>query len=139
MGFFKDIATLNNMGKEMRKDWNPLEQMQQGQVAIAQTNEMLAHMTARANSTAATQGTPATASIVAVSETGRYINMQPVLAVELLVPTAAGFPVPVTINEVVSQLHLARLQPGASLAVKVGSTPQDVVIDWFRFGSPQPS
>ena len=58
---------------------------------------------------------------------------------QLLVPMAAGFPVPVTINEVVSQLHLARLQPGSSLAVKVGSTPQDVVIDWYRFGSPQAS
>jgi hypothetical protein len=139
MGFFKDLSTINKMGKELRKDWNPLEQMQQGQAAMAQTNEMLAHMAAQANSTAGTHGSPATATIVAVRETGRYINMQPLLAVELLVPTAGGFPVPVTINEVVSHVHLARLQPGASLAVKVGSTPEDVVIDWFRFGSPQPS
>ncbi|MFZ2440746.1 MAG: hypothetical protein WAW51_00210 [Ilumatobacteraceae bacterium] len=106
---------------------------------MAQTSAMLAGMTARANSTAAAHGTPVDASIVAVSQSGQYINMQPVLAIELLVPTAAGFPVPVTINEVVSQLHLARLQPGSSLAVKVGSTPQDVVIDWYRFGSPQAS
>jgi hypothetical protein len=137
MGFFKDIATLNKVGKEARKGWDPVAQMQQGQIAMAQTSAMLAEMANRANSTAALNGTPAMASIVAIRESGRYLNMQPVLAIELLVPTASGFPVPVTINEVVSQLHLARLQPGSSLAVKVGATPQDVVIDWYRFGSTQ--
>ena len=139
MGFFKDIAAINKVGKELRKDYDPVAQMAQGQAMMAQTSAMLAGMTARANSTAAAHGTPVDASIVAVSQSGQYINMQPVLAIELLVPMAAGFPVPVTINEVVSQLHLARLQPGSSLAVKVGSTPQDVVIDWYRFGSPQVS
>ena len=137
MGFFKDIATLNKVGKEARTGWDPVAQMQQGQIAMAQTSAMLAEMANRANSTAALNGTPAMASIVAIRESGRYLNMQPVLAIELLVPTASGFPVPVTINEVVSQLHLARLQPGSSLAVKVGATPQDVVIDWYRFGSTQ--
>ena len=139
MGFFKDMAAISKVGKELRKDYDPVTQMAQGQAMMEQTNAMLLGMTARANSTASLNGTPADASIVAVRQSGQYINMQPVLAIELLVPTAAGFPVPVTINEVVSQLHLSRMQPGSSLAVKVGATPQDVVIDWYRFGSPQAS
>lgn len=139
MGFFKDMAEIKKVGKELRKDYDPVAQMRQGQAMMEQTNAMLLGMTARANSTAALNGTPADASIVGVRQTGQYINMQPVLAIDLLVPTASGVPAPVTINEVVSQLHLARMQPGSSLAVKVGSTPQDVVIDWYRFGSPQAS
>lgn len=136
MGFFKDISTLNKMGKDMRKDWDPVAQMAQAQASMVQTNAMLADMAARAGSAAATSGTPASASVVGVRQTGQFVNMQPVLAIDLLVQSPGGFPTPVTINEIVAQIHLARLQPGASLAVKVGATPHDVVIDWSAVGSP---
>jgi hypothetical protein len=59
MGFFKDIAAINKVGKELRKDYDPVAQMAQGQAMMAQTSAMLAGMTARANSTAAAHGTPA--------------------------------------------------------------------------------
>ena len=132
MGFLKDINTLNRMGKDIRKNWDPAAQLAQSQAAMAQANATMAQMAAQASSTAALYGTPATASVVVARQTGQYINMQPVVSIDLLVTMPGGFPAPVTINEVVSQLNLARVAPGASLPVKVGNTPGDVVIDWYR-------
>ena len=36
MGFFKDVSTLNKMGKEIRKDYNPVAQMAQAQLSMQQ-------------------------------------------------------------------------------------------------------
>ena len=38
MGFFKDIAAINKVGKELRKDYDPVAQMAQGQAMMAQTS-----------------------------------------------------------------------------------------------------
>ncbi len=132
MGFLKDITTLNRMGNDIRRNWDPAAQLAQSQAAMAQANAAMAEMANRASSTAALHGTPATASVVAARQTGQYINMQPLVTLDLLVQMPGGLPAPVTINEVVSQLNLSRVAPGASLPVKVGAAPGDVVVDWFR-------
>ena len=36
MGFFRDIATLNKVGKEMSKDWDSVAHMAQGRQAMAE-------------------------------------------------------------------------------------------------------
>ena len=131
MGFLKDLSTLNKVGKEARKNWDPAAQMAQAQASLAQTNAMMMDMTARVSSTTGVHGTPATATVMAARQTGQFLNMQPVISIDLLVQMPGGMPSPVTLTEVVSQLHLARLSVGSSLPVKVGATPHDVVIDWF--------
>lgn len=136
MGFFKDISTLNKMGKEIRKDYDPVSQMAQAQLSMAHANAALAEMTQRATTDTALHGRPSSASIIAVRETGQYLNMQPLIAIDLLVQMPGGMPSPVTITEVVAPTHLAQLQPGRSLAVKVGATPEQVTVDWFRIGQP---
>lgn len=132
MGFLKDLSTLNRMGNEIRKNWDPAAQMAQTQAAMAQANAAMAEMATRASSTTALHGTATTASVVAARQTGQYINMQPVVVIDLMVHLPGSLPTPVTITEVVSQLHLALLLPGNSLPVKVGTTPHDVIVDWFR-------
>jgi hypothetical protein len=91
-------------------------------------------MTQRATTATALTGRPSSASVIAVRETGGYLNMQPMLAIELLVQMPGGLPSPVTITEVVSPTHLVHLQPGRQVAVKVGATPEQVTIEWFRLG-----
>lgn len=135
MGFIKDIRTLNKMGNDIQRNSDVGGRMAHAQASLAQTNKQLAAMAARSNSTASLTGTPTTASVVGARDSGQYFNMQPLIAIDLLVQLPGGFPTPVTIHEVVAPLHLVRLTPGSALAVKVGATPHDVVIDWQRWGS----
>lgn len=134
MGFFKDISTLNKMGKEIRKDYDPIAQMAQAQLSMQHANAALTEMTQRATTATALTGRPSSATVIAVRETGQYLNMQPMVAIDLLVQMPGGLPSPVTITEVVAAIHLAHLQPGRTLAVKVGATPEQVTVDWFRIG-----
>jgi hypothetical protein len=96
---------------------------------MAAANADLTVMTARLDSTAMATGTPGTATVTAATQTGQYCNLQPMVRLDLLV-LAGGMPLPVTIVELVPQLHLHRVAPGATLAVRVGQAPGDVVVDW---------
>jgi hypothetical protein len=129
MGFFRDIAALQRVGAEASRNWDPATQLAQAQRAMADANSNLTVMTARLNSTTVATGTAGTATVTAASQTGQYFNMQPMVRLDLLVQ-ADGMPMPVTIIELVPQLHLHRVAPGANLAVRVGQAPGDVVVDW---------
>ena len=130
MGLWKDLAHISRVGKEINKNHDGAASLAQMQASMAHTNTLMQDMAARATSTAAVQGTPTTATVTGARETGQYVNMQPVIAIDLLVQPAVGMPVPVTITDIVSQLHVSWLRPGSSLGVKIGATPKDVVIDW---------
>jgi len=134
MGFLKDISNLNKMGKEMHKNSDTGARLGDMQAKMEQANASMAGMAARASSTTALHGTPATATVIAARQTGQYINMQPMVSIDLLVLMPGGMPSPVTITEVVAPLHLARLQAGSQLPVKVGTTPDDVMVDWLGVG-----
>ena len=129
MGFFKDIAALKKAGDEASRNWDPATQLAQAQQAMADANTNLTVMTARLNSTTVVTGTPGTATVTAAAQTGQYFNMQPMVRLDLLVQST-GMPMPVTIVELVPQLHLHRVAPGATLAVRVGQGHGDVVVDW---------
>ena len=58
------------------------------------------------------------------------MNFNPVVELQLLV-MINGIPMPVTRQETVMQIHLARCQPGANLKVKVDpADPNGLWIDW---------
>jgi hypothetical protein len=59
------------------------------------------------------------ASVVSVRDTGAQLNYQPMLEVALLVPAATGATYPVTVSQPVPLSSLARIQPGASVPVRV--------------------
>lgn len=130
MGFFKDLHAVNKLGKEINKNWDPAAQLAQAQVAMAEANATMQAMAARVNNVTAANGTPAVATVTAARQTGQYVNMQPLVQLDLLVQGPGGMPAPVIVAEIVPQLHLHRLQPGSRLAVRVGQVPSDVVVDW---------
>jgi hypothetical protein len=64
------------------------------------------------------------------------MNMSPVVRVQGRVEREDGTPVyGAVFDEVVAQMHMARVQPGAKLAVFVDpQNPVDMAIDWIRTG-----
>src|SRR5690349_22849041 len=79
-------------------------------------------------------GLPATVAVEGVWQVGSYMNMSPVVRLQVRVQREDGAPeYGAVFDEVVAQMHNARLQPGATLAVFVDpQNPVDMTIDWIR-------
>ena len=126
MGFFKDVQTLKDMGREER---NKIDV--KANLANA-SEQMQAMIDMNASSAVAVNGVEATASIMAVRQTATQVNFAPVIELDLLIFGSAGVPYPVTRRETVQQIYLARAQPGQSLKVKVDPNDNTAVwIDWI--------
>ena len=128
MGFFKDVKTLKEMGREELHKVDMKATMANGMAQMQAMNDMAA------TSAIAVNGVAATASITAVRQTGAQINFAPVIELDLLIFGAAGAPYPVTRRETVQQIYLARAQPGLSLKVKVD--PNDITAVWIDWITP---
>jgi hypothetical protein len=75
----------------------------------------------------------ATATVQSALQTGMVVNMSQAISVTLLVMLPGGIPIPATTQILVPMLNLARLQPGAQLAVSIDpQLPASVRIDWTR-------
>ncbi len=76
------------------------------------------------------------ATVEGVWQVGDYMNMSPVLRIQARVEREDGAEAYVAVfDEVVAQLHLGRMQPGAVLGVAVDpQNPMDMAIDWIRTG-----
>ncbi len=126
MGFFKDVKTLKEMGREELHKVDMKATMANGMAQMQAMNDMAA------TSATAVNGVAATASITAVRQTGAQINFAPVIELDLLIFGPAGAPYPVTRRETVQQIYLSRAQPGQSLKVKVDPNDNTAVwIDWI--------
>ncbi|MDT5301691.1 MAG: hypothetical protein QOG79_4933, partial [Mycobacterium sp.] len=81
-------------------------------------------------------GLPATVTVDGVWQVGSYMNMSPMLRVQGRVQREDGSAAYVAVfDEVVAQMHIARMQPGATVAVYVDpQNPVDMAIDWIRTG-----
>ena len=81
-------------------------------------------------------GLAATVTIEGVWQVGSYMNMSPVLRVQARVEREDGAaPYGAVFDEVVAQMNIGRVQPGAKLAVFVDpQNPVDMAIDWIRTG-----
>lgn len=131
MGFFKSLGDLNKQAKEINRTWDPGQQMKDGMAQMQEMNAMLAAQTQAAN--LALTGSPATATINAVQQTGAMVNYQPQLVLNLTVFPASGVPYPATVNQVVEQPYLGKAVAGGNVQVKVdGTDPQVVWIDWAQ-------
>jgi hypothetical protein len=132
VGIFKSMRELQKQSDEINKNWDVGAQLEDAQARMAEAQEMMAQQTAAAN--AAVTGVDATATIAAVRQTGAMVNYQPTVEVDLTVLPEGGLPpYPVTVKQVIPQIHLAQAQPGASVHVKVDpDNPASVWIDWTR-------
>jgi hypothetical protein len=60
------------------------------------------------------------------------VNFQPMVEIDLTVMAPGSPPYPATVSQVVQQVNLARLQPGATLRVKVDpANPGTIWIDFL--------
>ena len=131
MGMFKSLRDLQQQSEEINKNWDVGAQLEDAQARMQDAQEMMAQQTAAAN--AAVSGADATATIVAVRQGNGMVNLQPIIEVDLTVLPDGLPPYPVTVKQVIPQIHLAQAQPGASVHVKVDpNNPASVWIDWTR-------
>lgn len=79
-------------------------------------------------------GLTARITVGGVWTVGSYMNMSPILRIQAEVRREDGTaPYGAVFDEVVSHLHLERIQPGATLSVFVDpQNPYDMAIDWIR-------
>lgn len=134
MGFMKDLKKLTDQSKEIQKA-NPIQNtLANAQASMANANAMMNNMAASsaAATNALTNGVDAVATITAARQTGAMMNFNPVVELDLLL-MLNGVPMPVTRQETVMSLHLARCQPGTKLKVKVDpADPSGLWIDWVN-------
>jgi hypothetical protein len=98
----------------------------------------------RQSALASGAGLRATVIVDGIWQVGSYMNMSPVVRIQARVRREDGTaPYGAVFDEVVAQMHTARIQPGVTLAVFVDpSNPVDMTIDWIRtgqLGPPPPS
>jgi hypothetical protein len=133
VGFFKDVRKLSKMGKEASASMPDASQMMatfQTQLAGV-TQQMTAQ--AEASAAVAADGEDGTATVLSATQTGALVNYNPAVQLELLVTVPGAPPYPVSVQTVVQQIHLARVQPGATLPVRVARADRNLVtIDWAR-------
>jgi hypothetical protein len=129
MGFLRSISDLQKQAKEIDKDFHPGQQMKDAKIRMAAANEMMAEQTKAAQ--AAVSGIDGMATVLAVRQTGAMINFNPSVEIDLTVLPAGRPPYPATVRQTVPQIHLARLQPGAALHVKID--PGDAQSVWIDY------
>jgi hypothetical protein len=131
MGFFKSVRDLQKQGKEIQENWDVGAQLEDAQAKMAQAQETMAQQTAAAN--AAANGVDATATVAALRPGTGMVNYQPIVELDLTVIAPGNPPYPLTVKQVVPQVQLAAVQPGATLKVKVD--PNDPSAVWIDFAA----
>lgn len=80
-----------------------------------------------------TTGTPGTATIKAITDTGTLVNFNPqvVIDMEIAVEGQAAYADQLTTS--VPQIHIPLIQPGNTIGVRVDpADPSSVALDWAR-------
>jgi hypothetical protein len=131
VGLFKSVRELQKQSNEISENHDMGAQLEDAQTRMAEAQELMAQQTAAAN--AATTGVDATATIVAIRQSGGMLNFQPMIEVDPTVLPDGLPPYPVTVKQVIPQVQLAQAQPGSGVHVKVDpNNPASVWIDWNR-------
>jgi hypothetical protein len=127
MGMFKSMHQLHKQAKEIDKDFHPGQMMADGQSRMAEASAMMAAQTKATQ--AALTGLDGSATISAVRQGSTLVNFQPVVEIDMTVMVPGRMPYPATVEQVVAQVNLHRLAPGASIPVKVDAgDPQAIFL-----------
>ena len=130
MGFFKDINTLKQQGKELSKNSDPGADLRNMTAKMADLNQSMTQASAALAAPPA-DAVDATAQVVAVSPPSGFMNADSIVPVELLVLQPGLPPRPLSLAVVVPMTQIHRLQAGATLPVKISrSDPSALAIDW---------
>jgi len=133
VGFFKDLNKLGKVGRELRDSMPPpSEMMASAQAQMANLTAQMSQNTETATAVAA-DGVDGTATVMAATQTGALVNYNPAVQLDLLVTVPESPPYPVSLQTVVPQINLARVQAGATVPVRVARSDRNLVqIDWAR-------
>ncbi|WP_229404513.1 MULTISPECIES: hypothetical protein [Micromonospora] len=129
MGFLSSLRDLRRQADEIDRTYDPGAQLRQGLAAMQQMRQQLAGQQATAH--LATTGTPATATIVGLRQTGGYVNHAPLVEIRLMVTPADRPPFPATHTGLVPPVYLGQLRPGGTVAVRYSpADPNSVAVVW---------
>jgi predicted acyltransferase (DUF342 family) len=133
MGFFGDLNKLRIQGEELREKQDVKGDMANAKAKMDAMNAAYAASAPKPDDPASeARRVDATATVQSAQQTGMMVNMNQGVQVNLLV-MIDGIPMPVSTMLMVPMLNMARLQPGAHLAVSIDPTiPASVRIDWSR-------
>lgn len=128
MSFFKSIADLKSQAKEIDRDWDPAAHMRQATSRMAAAQTAMTDMTRAA--AVAQSGLGATATIAAARPTAGQLNFEPIIELDVMVFADGRPPYPVTFSQPIAAIHLAKVQPGASLPAKIDrQNPSSIWLD----------
>jgi hypothetical protein len=132
VGFFKDLRTLSKQGQAVRDQYPTQQIIANASAQMSAVSAMLAQANDQVDGgRLATEGFDTTAIVTAARQTNALMNHNPMIALDLLVTMPSGVPVPVQHTVVVPLLHLARVQVGSRLTVRVDPLdPSTLRIDW---------
>lgn len=132
MGVFKSMRQLTKQAKEIDRNSPPMEQRMAGALAsMQQANAVMAQQTAAFQAAADPAAVLGSAQILASRDTGMRMNLDPTLQLDLLVTLPGQPPYPATVTSTISMAFIGRVQPGATVAVRVNpATPATVHLDW---------
>jgi hypothetical protein len=142
MGMFKDLKKLSDQGKEIGKQsGRPTSmlgmikdmpnQLNQATGAIDDAMAMQADM--QAQQMLLTTGTPGTATIKNLQDTGTLVNFNPQVILDLEVTVEGKDPYTTQLTTSVPQMQIPMIQPGNKVGVRVDpADPSSLAIDWTR-------
>ena len=118
MGFFKDLKKTVDKSNELEKSMpSAKERMAQGIETMKAMNATGAGMVAAMDPSKPSNTLQA--QVLAVRDRQARINYQPVMEIDLLVTGPTGAKYPVTLHQAVPHSALSRIQPGATVPVRV--------------------
>jgi hypothetical protein len=129
MGLFGDLRRLQRQANEISAGYDPAAQMRAGMAQMQQVQQSMQAQTEDLE--LLNTGTPGTATIIGLADTGTRVNMQPMVRLSLLVEVDGRPPYPVD-REVILPLH-ASAQAGVGQRVTVlvhPRQPQRVLVRW---------
>ena len=133
MGFFGDLNKLRIQGEEMREKQDVKGDMANAKAKMDAMNAAYAAAAPKPEDPASeARRVDATATVQSAAQTGMMVNMNQGVQANLLV-MVNGIPMPVTTMLMIPIMNMARLQPGAQLAVSIDpQDPNSVRIDWSK-------
>jgi hypothetical protein len=142
MGMFKDLKKMTDQSKELGKQQgrptsmmgmikdmpNSINQMSG---ALDDALDMQADM--QAQNQLLTTGTPGTATIKGLQETGTLVNFNPQVVLDLEITLEGKDAYTTQLTTAVPQMQIPLVQPGNKVGVRVDpADPSAIAIDWTR-------
>lgn len=142
MGMFKDLKKLKDQSKEIGEATgrpttmrgmmkNLPNDLHAATEAVDSAMAMQADMAKQ--QALLTTGTPGTASIKGITDTGTLVNFNPQLIIDMEITVEGQSAYAHQLTTPVPQIHIPLIQPGNTIGVRVDpADPTSVALDWAR-------